>query len=81
MLQRLTGRNREDVRVALRKADGSVKLAVLLLQGCNPDEATTILDRAGGRLRTALAAIGRENALKNAPEIDSPPMHDSLIDD
>jgi N-acetylmuramic acid 6-phosphate etherase len=81
MLQRLTGRNREDVRAALRKADGSVKLAVLLLQGCNPDEATTILDRAGGRLRTALAAIGRESALKNAPEIASPPMHDSLIDD
>ena len=85
MLQRLTGRGREDVRAALRQAGGSVKLAVLLLQGCDPAQATTLLDRAGGRLRTALAAIGRENSLAtdlaNAPEITSPSMHDSLIDD
>ena len=85
MLQRLTGRSREEVRAALGKADGSVKLAVLLLQGCDPAQATTLLDRAGGRLRTALAAIGRENALAadlaNAPEVASPSMHDSLIDD
>ena len=36
-------------------------------------------------LLTALAAIGRENALAadlaNAPEVASPSMHDSLIDD
>lgn len=85
MLQRLTGRSREEVRAALGKADGSVKLAVLLLQGCDPAQATTLLDRAGGRLRTALAAIGRENALAadlaNAPEVASPSMHDNLIDD
>jgi N-acetylmuramic acid 6-phosphate etherase len=82
MLQRLTGRNRDDVRSALRQAGGSVKLAVLLLQGCNREEATTILDRAGGRLRVALASIGRENLLPaEVGEIPSPPMHDSTIDD
>jgi N-acetylmuramic acid 6-phosphate etherase len=82
MLQRLTGRSREDVRAALRQAGGSVKLAVLLLQGCTRDEATTILDRAGGQLRTALASIGRENALAaEVGEIPSPPIHDITIDD
>jgi N-acetylmuramic acid 6-phosphate etherase len=85
MLQRLTGRGRDDVRSALRQASGSVKLAVLLLQGCSLDEATAILERAGGQLRTALASIGRDTSLAtdvdNAPEIASPPMHDSLIDD
>src|SRR5262245_58978277 len=85
MLQRLTGRSREDVRGALRQAGGSVKLAVLLLQGCSREEATAVLDRAGGKLRTALKSIGRENSLAidlaNAPEIASPPMHDLLIDD
>jgi hypothetical protein len=70
------------VRSALRQAGGSVKLAVLLLQGCNREEATTILDRAGGRLRVALASIGRENLLPaEVGEIPSPPMHDSTIDD
>jgi N-acetylmuramic acid 6-phosphate etherase len=82
MLERLTGRGGEDVRDALRQANGSVKLAVLLLQGCKPDEASTILDRAGGRLRTALASIGRESSLAtdlaNAPEIASPSLHDQL---
>ena len=76
---------RRGARRAAAGADGSVKLAVLLLQGCNRDEASAVLDRAGGRLRTALKAIGRENSLAidlaNAPEIASPPMHDILIDD
>src|SRR5438552_15097665 len=44
MLQRLTGRSREEVRAARRKADGSVKLAVLLLQGCDPAQATSLRD-------------------------------------
>ena len=38
---RLTSRIRADARAALRRADGSIKVAVLLLHGCDLDEATT----------------------------------------
>jgi N-acetylmuramic acid 6-phosphate etherase len=64
MLLHLTGRSSEDVRDALRRADGSVKLAMLLLKGCELDEAERVLDSAGGQLRAALAlfAQGRSNA-------------------
>ena len=55
MLIHLTGKSVEVVREALLRADGSVKLAVLLLQGCTPAEAKKLLDRCGGRLRVALA--------------------------
>jgi len=55
MLCHLTGRGCEEVREALGRSDGSVKLAALLLEGCGVDEARAILDRAGGKLRTALA--------------------------
>jgi N-acetylmuramic acid 6-phosphate etherase len=55
MLIHLTGKSVEVVREALIRADCSVKLAVLLLQGCTPAEAKTLLDRCGGRLRVALA--------------------------
>jgi N-acetylmuramic acid 6-phosphate etherase len=59
MLMRLTGRGRADVREALERAGGSVKLAVLLLHGLGPDEAAALLRRAGGGLRAALALVGR----------------------
>src|SRR5204863_2198971 len=36
ILMRLTGRSGTEAREALRRADGSVKLAVLLLHGCEP---------------------------------------------
>ena len=64
MLLHLTGKSSEDVREALRRADGSVKLAVLLLKGCELDEAERVLDSAGGQLRAALAlfAQARSNA-------------------
>jgi N-acetylmuramic acid 6-phosphate etherase len=55
MLMKLTGRRREDVRAALRRADGSVKLAVMLLNGCEVADAKALLERAGGNLRGALA--------------------------
>jgi N-acetylmuramic acid 6-phosphate etherase len=55
MLIHLTGKSVEAVREALLRADGSVKLAVLLLQGCSPAEAKALLERCGGRLRVALA--------------------------
>jgi N-acetylmuramic acid 6-phosphate etherase len=59
ILTRLTGHTREEAREALQRADGNVKLAVLLLHGCEVSEAVGVLDRAGGQLRAALAAIGK----------------------
>ncbi len=41
------------MREALREADGSVKLALLLLEGVGLDEARAALDRGGGDLRAA----------------------------
>lgn len=58
ILQRLTGRGSDEIADALRRANGSVKLAVLLLHGCSPDEGARVLERAGGRLRSALQSIG-----------------------
>ncbi len=62
MLVRLTGRSNDDARAALRQAEGSVKLAMLLLKGCNLQEAKALLSRAGGQLRAALALIGRRGS-------------------
>jgi N-acetylmuramic acid 6-phosphate etherase len=53
----LTGRSGPEVRGALARAGGSVKLAVLLLEGCDLDLAKAILDRAGGRLGAALREV------------------------
>jgi N-acetylmuramic acid 6-phosphate etherase len=61
MLVRLTGCSREAARDALRHAHGSVKLAVMLLRGCKPEEGARLIDRAGGKLRAALALIGRRD--------------------
>jgi N-acetylmuramic acid 6-phosphate etherase len=57
MLMHLTGRSGEEVRDALARAEGSVKLAVLVLQGCDAQEAKALLDRSGGRLRVALTEL------------------------
>jgi N-acetylmuramic acid 6-phosphate etherase len=65
MLRHLTGRSGEEARAALSDADGSVKLAVLLLHGCRPEEARALLDRTGGRLRVALAELRQS---RMAPE-------------
>ena len=54
---RLTGSSIEDVRNALDHANGSVKLAILLLHGLSLVEAAAALEQAGGRLRTALKQI------------------------
>ena len=53
-----TGRDRDAARDALQRAHGSVKLAVMLLHGCSADEGVRLLDRAQGRLRSALALVG-----------------------
>lgn len=57
ILGQLTGKGREEVRQALRQAQGSVKLALLLLEGSGIDEARGALDRADGDLRAAKALI------------------------
>src|SRR5215213_6882739 len=57
MLMHLTDHGRGEVRDALKRAGGSVKLAVLLLQGCDLHDAEAALDRAGGQLRAALDLI------------------------
>jgi N-acetylmuramic acid 6-phosphate etherase len=59
ILTRLTGSSGEQAREALHRANGNVKLAVLLLHGCDVKEATDVLHRAGGQLRAALADIGK----------------------
>jgi N-acetylmuramic acid 6-phosphate etherase len=62
MLRQLTDRSSDEVRDALRQAKGSVKLAALLLHGCDLAEATAILDRTGGRLREAIALADKRHA-------------------
>ena len=57
ILLELSGRSREEVYDALRRADGNVKIALLLLEGCDLDEAARMLDRSDGRLREAKALI------------------------
>lgn len=61
MLVRLTGCTRPAAREALAKARGSVKLAVMLLNGCDLERGVSLLERANGHLRSALAGIdGRD---------------------
>ena len=62
MLTHLTGKNVSEVREALGRAEGSVKLAVLLLRGCGLEEAKAVLDRCDGRLRLALSEFHESHA-------------------
>ena len=57
MLMQLTGCAPNAVHDALARADGSVKLAVLLLKGCKPKEAKQLLARCSGSLRLAMAQL------------------------
>jgi N-acetylmuramic acid 6-phosphate etherase len=59
ILKGLTDCDSKQARDALRQADGNVKLAVLLLNGCDLKTAIGTLDRVGGQLRAALSAIGK----------------------
>jgi len=76
IIQRLTGRSRDQAREALQQADGNLKLAVLLLHGCDVKRATDVLQRAGGQLRRALAIIGKPGPepadLTDLTEVESP---------
>jgi N-acetylmuramic acid 6-phosphate etherase len=78
ILRRLTGRGDDEVRDALRRADGNVKLAVLLLHGSSVEEAAGLLERAGGRLRAALKQIGGHGAGVEASARDAPTIAEEL---
>lgn len=58
MLIQLTGRSRDDARNALSRANGSVKIAVMLLHGCDLETAKQLLSAAGDRLGAALDRVG-----------------------
>jgi N-acetylmuramic acid 6-phosphate etherase len=55
MLISLTGTSEIDAEDALLRAGGSVKLAILLLEGMDLETARQTLERSGGRLREALS--------------------------
>lgn len=66
MVAHLTGQSEEPVREALKRSEGSVKIAVLLLQGYGLDEAEAVLEHVGGRLRAAIDHLAKARA----PELD-----------
>jgi len=59
MVAHLTGQTGEPVREALERASGSVKLAVLLLQGYDLAEAEAVLERVGGGLGAAIDHLAK----------------------
>jgi N-acetylmuramic acid 6-phosphate etherase len=65
ILTELTGQNRDDARDALSRANGSVKLAVLLLNGCDLESAKQLLSDTKGQLATALRHLAAAQATKN----------------
>jgi N-acetylmuramic acid 6-phosphate etherase len=50
------------VREALERSNGSVKLAVLLLQGYALADAEAALERVGGELRGAIDHLAKQNS-------------------
>jgi N-acetylmuramic acid 6-phosphate etherase len=62
ILSQLTGCTNGAARDALLRAEGSVKIALLLLEGCELNEARAMLDRTGGRLRAAKALAKARNS-------------------
>ena len=58
MVVTLTGCTTEDASAAMTKADGDVKLAVLIAKGMDRAAAEAVLDKAGGNLRRAIAGTG-----------------------
>lgn len=57
ILRRLSGRSSAEAHDALARAGGNIKVAMLLLQGCNLGRANELLENAGGRLRIALQLV------------------------
>jgi N-acetylmuramic acid 6-phosphate etherase len=64
MLIELTGRSRDDARDALSRANGSVKVAVMLLHGFDLESAKRLLSTADNQLGTALRRVGAAQATK-----------------
>jgi N-acetylmuramic acid 6-phosphate etherase len=62
MLIRLTACTREAAQSALVGAKGSVKLAVLLLNGCDVEEGIRLLERSQGHLRAALMMLQQRDS-------------------
>jgi N-acetylmuramic acid 6-phosphate etherase len=54
MLSYLSGKDGNAVGDALQRADGNLKLAVLILRGCDLRTAQALLQRTGGHLRAAM---------------------------
>ncbi len=67
ILSKLTGHGGDDARAALALAGGNLKVAVLLLHGCDLNEATDILHRAGGQLRAALSLMDKPSKDSEQP--------------
>jgi N-acetylmuramic acid 6-phosphate etherase len=57
MVVTLTGCTTDDAAAAIAKADGDVKLAVLIARGMDRKAAETLLAKTGGNLRAAMAEI------------------------
>src|SRR5215470_7084979 len=62
MLVRLTSCSHEAAREALRRANGSVKLAVLLLSGCSLEDGLRLIEQSNGRLREALTRARQQSS-------------------
>ncbi|HUE46498.1 MAG TPA: N-acetylmuramic acid 6-phosphate etherase [Aestuariivirgaceae bacterium] len=60
ILHQITGRDGPELRQALDQAQGSVKVAALVLHGLTAEDAKALLDRAGGHLRIALTQLAKD---------------------
>jgi N-acetylmuramic acid 6-phosphate etherase len=67
MLRHLSNASGDDARRCLSLASGNVKIAALLLRGCDLDEAQALLAQAGGHLRAALAAFDGRGGSGSGP--------------
>jgi N-acetylmuramic acid 6-phosphate etherase len=77
ILTKLTGHGADDARAALALAGGNLKIAVLLLHGCDLNEANDILVRAGGQLRAALSLVdkpAKESGPQYSGRVTAPAM-------
>jgi N-acetylmuramic acid 6-phosphate etherase len=77
ILSKLTGHGADDARAALALAGGNLKIAVLLLHGCDLNEANDILARAGGQLRAALSLVdkpAKESSPQYSGRVTAPAM-------
>jgi len=60
MVAELTGQSHPQVCEALERSKGSVKLAILLLQGYDLSDAEAALEEVGGQLRGALDHLAKQ---------------------